>query len=157
MKILYTGFKGKNNASYQLVETINPNDKVLLTNSYEGIKRDLDNVSLESYDLVLMFGINKKLKDKMVIEVNSKYNEVDLITKVNCKELKLWICKYNVETVLNYKATKYLCNYAYHTALLRNKNSVFIHIPGLSKIKDFDKFVYIFKEDKFQFIEGIIK
>ena len=31
MKVLYTGFKGKNNASYQLVEQINPNDKILLT------------------------------------------------------------------------------------------------------------------------------
>ena len=42
MKILYTGFKGKNNASCQIIELINPSDKILLTNSFEGIKRDLD-------------------------------------------------------------------------------------------------------------------
>ena len=66
MKILYTGFKGKNNASCQLIELIDPSDKILLTNSFEGIKRDLDNISLELYDLIIMFGINKKLKGKIV-------------------------------------------------------------------------------------------
>ena len=54
MKILYTGFKGKNNASCQLVEQINPSEKLLLTNSFGGIKRDLDSIPLESYELIIM-------------------------------------------------------------------------------------------------------
>lgn len=146
MKILYTGFKGKNNASYQLVEQINKNDKLLLTNSFDGIKKDLDNISLDSYDYVIMFGINKNLKYKLIIEVNSKYNEVSLTTKVNYKELKMWISNYDIDVDLNFKPSKYLCNYAYHTTLLRNKNTIFIHIPGLSKIIDFNKLVSVFKE-----------
>ena len=146
MKILYTGFKGKNNASCQLVELINANDKVLLTNSFEGIKKDLAKISLESYDLIIMFGINKNLKDKLIIEINSNLNLEYLNTKVNYDELKSMISDNDIEVDLNFKPTKYLCNYAYHNALLRNKNSIFIHIPGISKITDFNKIASVFKE-----------
>ena len=146
MKILYTGFKGKNNASCQLVEVINANDKVLLTNSFEGIKKDLAKISLESYDLIIMFGINKNLKDKLIIEINSNLNLEYLNTKVNYDELKSMISDNDIEVDLNFKPTKYLCNYAYHNALLRNKNSIFIHIPGISKITDINKIASVFKE-----------
>lgn len=146
MKILYTGFKGKNNASCQLVELINANDKVLLTNSFEGIKKDLAKISLESYDLIIMFGINKNLKDKLIIEINSNLNLEYLNTKVNYDELKSMISDNDIEVDLNFKPTKYLCNYAYHNALLRNNNSIFIHIPGISKITDINKIASVFKE-----------
>ena len=146
MKILYTGFKGKNNASCQLVELINANDKVLLTNSFEGIKKDLAKISLESYDLIIMFGINKNLEDKLIIEINSNLNLEYLNTKVNYDELKSMISDNDIEVDLNFKPTKYLCNYAYHNALLRNKNSIFIHIPGISKITDINKIASVFKE-----------
>ena len=146
MKILYTGFKGKNNASCQLVELINANDKVLLTNSFEGIKKDLAKISLESYDLIIMFGINKNLKDKLIIEINSNLNLEYLNTKVNYDELKSMISDNDIEVDLNFKPTKYLCNYAYHNALLINKNSIFIHIPGISKITDINKIASVFKE-----------
>lgn len=146
MKILYTGFRGENNASCQLVELINPNDKVLLTNSFEGIKKDLDNISLESYDLIIMFGINKNLKDKLIIEINSNLNLEHLNTKVNYDKLKSTISNNDIEVDLNFKPKKYLCNYAYHNALLRNKNSIFIHIPGISKITDINKIASVFKE-----------
>ena len=146
MKILYTGFKGKNNASCQLVELINANDKVLLTNSFEGIKKDLAKISLESYDLIIMFGINKNLKDKLIIEINSNLNLEYLNTKVNYDELKSMISDNDIEVDLNFKPTKYLCNYAYHNALLRNKNSIFIHIPGISKITDIHKIASVFKK-----------
>ena len=52
----------------------------------------------------------------------------------------------DIEVDLNFKPTKYLCNYAYHNALLRNKNSIFIHIPGISKITDINKIASVFKE-----------
>ena len=146
MKILYIGFKGKNNASCQLVEQINPSEKLLLTNSFGGIKRDLASIPLESYDLIIMFGINKNLKDKLIIEVNSSFNCEHLRTKVDYKGLKTMINDYEIAAELNYISTKHLCNYAYHNALLRIKNSIFIHIPGLSKITDFNKIVSVFKD-----------
>ena len=152
MKILYTGFKGKNNASCQLVELINANDKVLLTNSFEGIKKDLAKISLESYDLIIMFGINKNLKDNERLDdlqFNNLYIIVDygaINEKVNYDKLKSTISNNDIEVDLNFKPTKYLCNYAYHNALLRNKNSIFIHIPGISKITDINKIASVFKE-----------
>ena len=66
MKILYTGFKGKNNASCQLVELINANDKVLLTNSFEGIKKDLAKISL-LFHLIRIEKLVIKLVMRLVI------------------------------------------------------------------------------------------
>ena len=108
MKILYTGFKGKNNASCQLIELIDPSDKILLTNSFEGIKRDLDNISLELYDLIIMFGINKKLKDKLIIEVNSCLNLEYLSTKVNYEQLKMEIHDNDINVDLNFEPTIFI-------------------------------------------------
>ena len=146
MNILYMGFKGKNNASCQLIELINPHNKILLTNSFRGIKRELDGISLESYDLIIMFGINTKLKNKLIVEVNSYLNDQHLSTKIKYEQLKMRIQDNDIAVDLNFKPTNYLCNYAYHNALLRNKNSIFIHIPGISKITDFQKIVSVLKE-----------
>ena len=146
MKVLYTGFKGKNNASCQLIDLINPDNKILITNSFDGIKKDLDNISLESYYLIIMFGINKNLKDKLIIEINSNLNAEHLNTKVNYDKLKSMMCNNGIEVDLNFNPTKYLCNYASHNALLRNKNSIFIHIPGISKITDIHKIASVFKK-----------
>ena len=63
MSILYIGFKGAHNSSYQLVQSISSSNKLLLTNSFNGIKKDLGNIGLESYDFIVMFGINKNLKN----------------------------------------------------------------------------------------------
>lgn len=73
MKILYTCFKGKNNASFQLVSEIY-GDKLYLTNSFDGLKRDIANQS-EEYDFVIMFGIDKNLKNRIRIERVAEYNE----------------------------------------------------------------------------------
>lgn len=54
LKILYTGFKGKNNSSFQLLNKF-PVAKVYLTNSFDGLKRDIMGIS-EDYDFVVMFG-----------------------------------------------------------------------------------------------------
>lgn len=146
MKILYIGFKGKNNSSCKLVELIDANNKLLLTNSFNGIKKDLNNISLESYDLIIMFGINKNLKDKLIIEINSNLYFECLSTKINYEQLKLKISDSDIDVDLNFKPTKYLCNYAYHNVLLRNKKSIFIHIPGITKITDINKIASVFKE-----------
>ena len=43
MKILYTGFKGVHNSSYKVVNSLQ-GDKVFLTNSFEGLKKDIENI-----------------------------------------------------------------------------------------------------------------
>ena len=146
MNILYIGFKGAHNSSYQLVQSISSSNKLLLTNSFNGIKKDLGNIGLESYDFIVMFGINKNLKNKIIIEVNSKYNNETLMTNVNYEKIESILKENNIDVDINDNPTQYLCNYAYHLALQRNLNSIFIHIPGISKFSDLNKLVSIFNK-----------
>ena len=60
-KILYIGFKGQNNSSAALVKSL-PGQSVLLTNSFPGLKNDIDGLSAE-YDGVCLFGVDKSLTD----------------------------------------------------------------------------------------------
>jgi len=145
MNILYIAFKGKNNASFQLVNSINSNNKLFLTNSFAGIEKDLSKVTLDKYDCVLMFGINKYLKNKLMVEVNASTNNHLLKTHVNYNNLINLISKNDIDVKLNFKPTKYLCNYAYYKVLSKNKNSIFIHIPGISKIDNLDNIKLIFE------------
>lgn len=54
---LFVGFKGKNNASSILLKSISENS-YFLTNSFEGLKRDIESLS-HSFDCVILFGIDK--------------------------------------------------------------------------------------------------
>ena len=53
---LYIGFKGKNNASCILVQSISKNH-YLLTNSFGGLKKDIELLG-DSSDCIIMFGID---------------------------------------------------------------------------------------------------
>ena len=63
---LYIGFKGKNNASCILVQSISKNH-YLLTNSFGGLKKDIELLG-DSYDCIIMFGIDKNLRNSVRIE-----------------------------------------------------------------------------------------
>lgn len=65
-KVLLTGFKGKNNSSSILVQSISENYR-LLTNSFEGLKKDIEEID-EGFDFLIMFGCDKNLKDSVRIE-----------------------------------------------------------------------------------------
>ena len=66
MKTLYVGFKGIHNSSNKLVQNLQ-GEKYFLTNSFEGLKRDIENLVGE-YEQVYMFGLDKALKDSVRIE-----------------------------------------------------------------------------------------
>ena len=72
-KVLLTAFYGKYNSSNMLVNLIDDNfDKLILTNSFIKLEQQLNSTSLEEYDLILMFGINKFLKDEIRLEKTAK-------------------------------------------------------------------------------------
>lgn len=132
-KILLIAFYGKYNSSNILLDMIDTNvDKLILTNSFVKLEQELNNISLEEYDLILMFGINKFLKDEIRLEQTAKLNNA-LDT---CIDIKLFseLCNKYIKTSINNVPTKYLCNSAYYHTLKRNLNTLFIHIPGFSKI-----------------------
>lgn len=66
LKTLYVGFKGIHNSSNKLVRNLQ-GEKYFLTNSFEGLKRDIENLVGE-YEQVYMFGLDKALKDSVRIE-----------------------------------------------------------------------------------------
>ena len=65
-KVLLTGFKGKNNSSSILVQSISENYR-LLTNSFEGLKKDIEEID-DNPVFLIMFGCDKNLKDSVRIE-----------------------------------------------------------------------------------------
>lgn len=133
MKVLLTAFYGKYNASNMLVDMIDDNvDKLILTNSFIKLEHELNNTLLEAYDLILMFGINKFLKDEIRLEQTAKLDDV-LDTCIDIKLISE-LCNKYIKTSINNVPTKYLCNSSYYHTLKRNLNTLFIHIPGFSKI-----------------------
>ncbi len=128
MKTLIIGFKGIHNPSFKLVNKIDC-DKYFLTNSFQGIDRDLGKIDFSLYDNVILFGFNKALKNVVQIEKYAKkdilkesaYDLKDIISNLEMKQIKYQI---------NYEPSNYLCNYAYFKLLyLMNGNAVLIHVP----------------------------
>lgn len=145
MKKIYIGFKGKNNASQYIVEMIDNEEKMLLTNSFDGIIRNLKNIEIQSYDLIILFGINKLLKDRVVVEVNATEGNIVLNTSLDYIKIQNEITSHGILTDINFEPAKYLCNYAYYNILSKNKNVIFIHIPGKFNNFNFNKFANIVK------------
>ena len=68
---LLIGFKGENNLSGELVKALG-RDYCLLTNSFGGVKKDIDAIDA-AYDSVILFGVDKNLKST-VVSVTGKKN-----------------------------------------------------------------------------------
>ena len=71
MEILLSAFKGEHNSSYQLIKDINC-DKLFLTNSFEGLEKDIEKCECEQYSAVIMFGLDTKLNDKIRIDARAQ-------------------------------------------------------------------------------------
>lgn len=145
MKVLLTAFYGKYNASNILINMIDIRvDKLILTNSFVKLEQQLNSILLEEYDLILMFGINKFLKDEIRLEQTAKLDNI-INTCLDINYISK-LCNGFIKTSINNVPTRYLCNSAYYHALKRNKNTLFIHIPGFSKISNMNLLVDIVKE-----------
>lgn len=134
-KVLYTGFKGKNNTSHRLVEALH-GEKCFLTNSFEGLKKDIDNINSE-YDIVYMFGLDKTLRDNVRIEKCAVLNDRTVSTKANLSHITDRFDEYGVKYAITEKPTHYLCNEAYYHMLVKtNFQAVFFHIPSLKYLSE---------------------
>ena len=129
MKILFTAFKGMYNTSFQFVNQTGAN-YVLLTNSFQGLKKDISSIS-RNYDIVYMFGVDKRLTNKIRIETCAKDNNETLHTDFNISPLEEKLRAGEISYTVSNKPTCYLCNAAYYHMLKKNPNAVFIHIPSI--------------------------
>lgn len=135
VRTLYTGFKGKNNSSYQLLSSI-CGEKLFLTNSFEGLKRDIMDVT-DEYDLVIMFGLDTNLKDMVRIERVSEYKNVKAVSKMDCDAICKFINERGIECIVSDIPTKYLCNAAYWHMLRKvDGRAMFIHIPSMKNMSE---------------------
>ena len=132
MKILFTCFNGFNNTSKVIIDKIN-NDKLLFNNSYKDIDIQLANSNVEEYDLIIMLGLRSNLKKSIRVEINSFLNDELVTTNLSYCNVKKYFNDNGISCLVNDKPTNYLCNYAYHKVLQKNKNTIFIHVPKLKK------------------------
>ena len=126
MNTLYVAFKGKNNASNQIITGL-PCDPLFLTNSFCGLERDIAAIH-EHYDAVLMFGVAPELTDIVRIETSALYNSEHITTDFEIGSLTRELKQCGVPCFVSDKPTSYLCNAAYYHMLKRIPSTVFIHI-----------------------------
>ncbi|MBR4731322.1 MAG: GNAT family N-acetyltransferase [Lachnospiraceae bacterium] len=129
-KVLCVGFKGKNNFSGLLAEKLS-REHLLLTNSRDGLKKDVDSVRGE-YDQVIMFGVDKTLTSTVRIERVAAWDGERIVSKLNLNQLKDSLGAAGIQAVISENPTAYLCNDAYWQALHKfSGKAVFIHVPTM--------------------------
>ena len=132
---IYIGFKGKNNTSATLVRFLSENP-CLLTNSFGGVKKDIENLA-DNYDYVLMFGVDKNLKDSVRIERMAERDGVCLLSNLDLDDISKSLSTVGVMNYISNTPTHYLCNEAYWFSLQKFKGKVvFIHIPTIKNLCD---------------------
>lgn len=132
---LYIGFKGKNNASSTLAGRLSEKP-CLLTNSFGGLKRDIEYLA-DDYDYVLMFGVDKNLKNSVRVESVAEREGIRLFSDLDLDDISKHLNAAGVMNYISNAPTHYLCNEAYWFALRKYKGKVaFIHIPTNKKIND---------------------
>ena len=108
----------------------------LLTNSFEGVKKDIEAID-GNYDFVIMFGCDKSLKDCVRLECFSEKDGVKCETRLDVKLLSETLSRDGVENIISETPAQYLCNEAYWYALQKFEGkAVFVHIPTLKNIDE---------------------
>lgn len=129
-KVLYIGFKGKNNSSSLLVNSLS-SQGCLLTNSFAGLKRDIDNLSGD-YDEVYLFGVDKTLTDSFRIEQCADRENIRLTTVLDLKVISERLSAAGIKSTLSDNPMHFLCNEAYWYLLEKYRGrAVLIHIPTI--------------------------
>ena len=129
-KVLFVGFKGKNNASGKLAAVIS-SEHLLLTNSFEGLKKDIDSAG-EEYDRVILFGVDKTLTSSVRIEKSAAKDDKKRNSKLDLPDLIESIKAVEIEAEVSDNPKNSLCNDAYWQALTKYAGrAVFIHIPTI--------------------------
>lgn len=137
-KVLYIGFKGKNNSSSILVNSLS-SQGCLLTNSFAGLKKDIDNLSGD-YDAVYLFGVDKTLTDSFRIEQCADRENIRLTTALDLKVISERLSAAGIKSTLSDNPTHFLCNEAYWYLLEKYRGrAVLIHIPTIKNYMGISK------------------
>ena len=137
---LFLGFKGQNNSSGLLVNSL-PGKHCLLTNSYAGLKKDIDKLSAD-YDEVYLFGADKSLSDSFRIEKYAEKDGGQLATVFDVNKLAERLSASGIKSTISENATHYLCNEAYWHLLEKYRGrAVLIHMPTIKHFRNMEQSV----------------
>lgn len=135
MSTLYVAFKGKGNSSNRIVSSF-AGDKLFLTNSFMGLKKDIDGIN-NTYDLIFMFGLDKSLKGEIRIESVAVKDNVRLYSDMDLDAIKVKLNNYGISASIGTMPSIYLCNEAYWYMLRKFNNQVaFFHVPSIKYISE---------------------
>ncbi|MDE5562378.1 MAG: hypothetical protein K2J01_02390 [Clostridiales bacterium] len=135
MSILYVAFKGNGNSANKIVNGLVGN-KLFLTNSYEGLKTDIENIR-DTYDLVYMFGLDKKLKGTIRIDCIAQKDKMRLYSSVDFDSIVMKLNQVGIITNTSNTPTQSLCNEAYWYMLRKyNCHVIFFHVPSIKYITE---------------------
>ena len=127
---LLIGFKGKNNLSGELVKAPG-REYCLLTNSFGGVKRDIDAVE-GAYDSAVLFGVDKNLDGAVRIERTAEKDGVRCSSVLDLEKMADGFREAGLEAKASETPTAYLCNEAYWHLLRKfSGRAVLIHIPTM--------------------------
>ena len=133
MSTLYVAFKGNGNSGNKIVRSFS-GDKLFLTNSFNGLKKDIDNIN-GTYDLVYMFGLDKGLKGNIRIDCVARRGDVCLYSDADYNSIAMNLSQNGILTNIGNTPTQYLCNEAYWYMLRKfNCHVIFFHVPSIKYI-----------------------
>ena len=90
----------------------------------------------DSYDSVILFGIDKNLKDTVRIERVAEIDNKN-ISRLNLSDISTQLDAAGIPNCISDKPTHYLCNYAYWYLLRKfNGKVALIHIPSIKNINE---------------------
>ena len=131
--ILYTGFRGIRNVSGLLAQQM-AQDCCLLTNSFSGLKRDIDAID-RAFDYAVMFGVDKELTDSIRIERAAEKEGARHSSSLDLEGLAESFRTAGLAAVVSDTPTSWLCNEAYwHMLRKYGGRAVFIHIPTVRNV-----------------------
>ena len=133
--ILYTGFRGDRNASGLLAQQL-AQDCCLLTNSFSGLKRDIDAID-RVFDYAVMFGVDRELTDSIRIERLAEKDGVRYSSSLDLGGFAESFRTAGLAASVSDAPTAWLCNEAYwHMLRKTDGRAVFIHIPTVRNVDE---------------------
>lgn len=142
VKILYTAFKGKNNTSKIILDNLNVDNKLYLTNSFITSVKELYSVlDREDYDLIISLGQYPDSNNSIKLELmgENKNDNEQLFSNYDYEDLKKYLLNSGYQAHIS-KQSYYLCNNIFYYGLKYIKSKkiktqmIFIHVPDLKEI-----------------------
>lgn len=154
-KVLLTAFSGTSAESlvqgskYRLL--LLPNDKV------KDSELLIETISKESFDYIISFGQRPNMKNKVHIETTAKSGDLCMDTEFDCSWLQNVFEQKGIDAKISGNAGTSFCNQLYFNGLKyinqrgMNTKIVFVHVPFLKNVDDFEGF----REKIFEVIEEV--